>query len=248
MRRFAVLALALGLPLLAPSAGWAAGKDLVNRDPACTRTVTVQYLDCEVAVIFSCPGVAGLNGPTLREEAYDEDGFAHFEVDTANGGMLVTGDADGSYVIRADRAGLKETPISKVLATGKGHFSSKATLTMYGATKSAGQKISIEKSGDPLTLNGVEMLPFKTEVRLDLPQPLGRSTSQGISYLLPSLGLYLTGEETGGTFFKPEDTPHRPMLLSLPGAPGFDTFKPVYCGSSLSSAAPILPDLTGVPA
>jgi hypothetical protein len=225
--------------------------DLVQRSPACSHIATVQYLDCEVSVLYSCPGPKLLATPLIREEAFNADGFSHFEVDTANGGLVVTGDAAGSYVIRADAPTLKETALAEVQATGRGSFSASATLTMFGVTKPASQKIKIVATGETAEFSGLPAVVFMADVAIDLPQPMGPTVSTAKAYLVPSLGVYLAGEASAGTFFKPDDTPHRPMSVALPGRPGFDVTRPGFCGGSLSLLfPPIRPtdSLNGVPA
>ena len=228
MRHLVLLSALLGLP----SAVWSA--DLVRRDPACHQIATVQYLDCEVSVLYACPAVAGLAGPLIREESRDENGLAHFEVDTANGGMVVTGDAKGSYLIHTDLATLKETPLAEVMRTGAGRFSSDTALTMFGVTKPATQKITVAATGEMPLLSGVATMTFTADVAMQMPAPMGKTQTTSKAYLVPSLGVYLAGEVSGGTFFQADVTPHRPMSLMLPGQPGFDLTKPVYCGGSLS--------------
>jgi hypothetical protein len=228
MRHLVLLSALLGLP----SAVWSA--DLIRRDPACQHIATVQYLDCEVSVLYSCPAVAGVAGPLIREESHDASGFAHFEVDTANGGMVVTGDAKGSYLIHTDLATLKETPLAEVMRTGAGRFSSDTALTMFGVTKPARQKITVAATGDTPQLSGVATITFTANVAMQMPPPMGETQSTSKAYLVPSLGIYLAGEVSGGTFFQADRTPHRPMSLILPGQAGFDATKPVYCGGSLS--------------
>ncbi len=247
MRNSVLLSLSFGLPLLAASGSMCMAADLVRRDPGCAQIATVQYLDCEVALLYSCPAVKGLASPLVREEAYGPDGFDHFEVDTANGGMVVTGDAAGSYLIRTDVATLKETVMADVMANRAGAFSGKGSITMFGVKKPARQSIKIEATGETAVLSGLETIVFSAEVSIDLPDPMGPSTSTSKAYLVPSLGVYLAGEATAGTYYKPEDTPHRPMSVARPGDAGFDVKKPSFCGGSLSMAAP-LTFLNGVPA
>lgn len=245
MRKTAPLSLSFGLLLATGLVAHAA--DLVQRDPACSHIATVQYLDCEVAVLYSCPGPRSLATPLIREEAYNADGLDTFEVDTAHGGMVVTGDAAGSYTIRSDIATLKETTMADVVATGRGKFSADATLTMFGVKKPAGQKISITATGKTPVISGLPTVEFIADVAVDLPEPMGATVSTSKAYLVQSLGVYLAGETSVGTYYKPEDTPHRPMSVALPGQAGFDTIKPSFCGGSLSQLFP-LNLLNGVPA
>lgn len=251
MRTSALLCLSFGLPLAVAAATSVRAADLTERSPACRHIATVQYLDCEVSVLYSCPGPKTVATPLVREEAYAADGLSHYEVDTANGGMLVTGDAAGSYVIRTDAATMMETSMAKVIAAGGGSFLSKGTLAVHGITRPASQQIEIKATGETPELSGVPTVVFKADVSVDLPQPMGPSVSTSKAYLVPSLGLYLAGEATAGTFFKPQDTPHRPMSLALPGKPGFDVTKPGFCGGSLSMNLPqpsFMNILNGVPA
>ena len=251
MRILALLCLSIGLPLMVAAGSAVQAADLTQKDPACSHIATVQYLDCEVAVLYSCPGPKLLATPLIREEAFNPDGFNHFEVDTANGGMLVTGDAAGSYVIRTDAPTLKETTMAEVMAKGRGTFTANGSLKMFGVEKPAAQKIAIKATGVTGVLNGIPTIEFMADVSIDLPQPMGPTVSTAKAYLVPSLGVYLAGEATAGTFFKAEDTPHRPMSLALPGQPGFDLTKPSFCGGSFSLLFRKLPPfafLNGVPA
>ncbi|MGV8985573.1 MAG: hypothetical protein ACOH2H_04715 [Cypionkella sp.] len=235
MLKSVLLALPFGLSVMAvPEMVNAETVDLVQRDAACTHIATVQYLDCEVAVLYTCPAVNGLAGPLVREEGYTDQGYDHFEVDTANGAMVVTGDAKGSYVIRANTETLKETSIAEVQKTGAGRFASNGTLTMAGITKPAAQKITVTATGETLMMSGMNAVIYKADVAVDLPQPMGLTSSISTAYLVPGLGVYLAGEELAGTFYKSETTPHRPLTISLPGQSGFDTIKPSTCGGSLS--------------
>ncbi len=222
------------LPLMLPIMAAAGTVDLTRRDAACSHIATVQYLDCEVAVLYSCPAAGGVKTSLVREEAYTDQGYDHFEVDTSNGGMVVTGDAKGSYVIRSTPASLVETPLAEVIKTGKGAFVAQGSITLLGIQKPAAQKISIAATGETLTLSGQALTVFTADVTIDLPQPMGPSNSISKAYLMPSLGVYLAGEETSGTFFKPDNVPHKPMSISLPGQPGFDAIKPSTCGGSFS--------------
>ncbi len=234
MRKSALLSLFLGLPLAGATGSAVLAADLSQRTPDCSHIATVQYLDCQISVLYSCPGPKLLATPLIREEAFNADGLEHYEVDTANGGMVVTGDAAGTYVIRTDAPTLTETTIADVLAKGRGSFASSGTLTMFGLKKPASQKIRIVATGETPALSGVPTVVFSADVTVDLPEPMGPSTSTSKAYLVPSLGFYLAGEETAGSFFKPDDTPHRPMSVALPGHPGFDATKPGFCGGSLS--------------
>jgi hypothetical protein len=229
MLKSVLLALPLGLTAMA-----AAASDLTQRDAACVHVATVQYLDCEVAVLYSCPAAKGYASPLVREEAYGENGFDHYEVDTANGGLVVTGDAAGSFVIRSDPKTLVETTLAEVIKTGRGNFEAKGSFTYLGVKKPAGQNISVKATGETMTLGGISMTTFMADVAIDLPKPMGPTTSISKAYLVPSLGLYLSGEEMSGTFFKPDTVPHRPIAIAVPGQPGFDTIKPGTCGGSLS--------------
>lgn len=250
MRTLALLSLSTGLAvMLAGSAVVAA--DLALRGPGCSHIATVQYLDCQVSVLYACPGPKMLATPLVREESYTPDGYESFEVDTAHGGMVVTGDAAGSYVLRTDLPTMQETPMAEVLAKGRGSFSGKGTLTISGATKPAGQAISIKANGETPELSGIPTVVFMAEVAVDLPEPIGPSVSTSKAYLVPSLGIYLAGEVVAGTYFKTDDTPHRPMSVALPGHPGFDVTRPGFCGGSLSLFSPGMPVpnvLNGVPA
>ena len=245
MRLSALLSLSCGLTL---AAGAVMAADLVQRDPGCSHIATVQYLDCEVSVLYSCPGPKPLATPLIREEAFNADGPSHFEVDTANGGMVVTGDAAGTYLIHTDAGTLQETKMADVMAKGRGSFSAKGALIMDGVEKPAAQQISIVATGSTPALGGVPTVEFMADVSVDLPPPMGPTVTTAKAYLVPSLGIYLAGEETAGTYFKPDDTPHRPMSLSLPGSPGFDAIKPSFCGGSLSQLVSPLDSLNGVPA
>ena len=229
MLKSVLLALPFGLSAFA-----AAASDLTQRDAACNHIATVQYLDCEVAVIYSCPAVKGYSGRLMREEAYGDKGYDHFEVDTANGGLVVTGDAAGSFVIRSDPKTLVETSQAEVLKTGHGSFVAQGWFTLLGVKKPAGQKISLTSTGETMTLSGHAMTILQADVALDLPKPMGPTTSVSKAYLVPDLGLYLTGEEMSGTFYKADKTPHRPIAIFVPGQPGFETIKPSTCGGSLS--------------
>ena len=230
MRTTVLLGLLAGLPTIAA----AANADLVHRDAACQHIATVQYLDCEVAVLYSCPAVKGLASPLVREESYTAEGLNSFEVDTANGGMVVAGDAQGSYLIRTNTPSLVETSIAEVIKTGHGIFKANGSVTMLGAKKPAGQKITVSATGETAVLNGQNLMVFTAHVAIDLPQPMGPTISTSRAYLVPSLGVYLAGEETAGTFYQPDKTPHKPMAIALPGTPEFDKTKPGFCGGSLS--------------
>lgn len=246
MLKSVLLAVPLSLSALALSVAASAASDLTQRDAACTHIATVQYLDCEVAVLYTCPSQAGVMAPLVREEAYGDQGYDHFEVDTANGGMIVTGDANGTFVIRTNPKTLVETPMAQVIKSGAGRFVAQGTITFHGATKPAGQKVSVKATGDTPKLSGIATVEMKANVAIDLPQPIGPSLSVAKAYLVPSLGIYLSGEETAGTFFKSDKVPHRPLSISLPGSPGFDTIKPSTCGGSLSLLeTPTFPE--GVP-
>ncbi len=251
MRKSAVLSLSFGLSLAVVAGSAVLADDLAQRSPACSHIATVQYLDCEVSLLYSCPGPKLLATPLIREEAYTADGFSHFEVDTANGGMVVTGDAAGSYVISTDAPTMKETPMAEVILTGRGSFSATGTLMMFGMKKPASQQIKIKSTGETPALSGIPTVEFMADVTVDLPQPMGPSVSTSKAYLVPDLGLYLAGEAVAGTFFKVDDTPHRPMSVALPGHPGFDATKPGFCGGSLSMNVPQSSTtniLNGVPA
>ena len=243
MRKTVLLGLLAGLPTVAAAA------DLTQRDAGCQHIATVQYLDCEVAVLYSCPAVKGLASPLVREESYTDKGLNSFEVDTANGGMVVTGDAQGSYLIRTDTPTLVETAMADVIKTGHGLFKAEGSVTMFGAKKPAGQKITVTATGETAVLNGQNMLVFTANVAIDLPAPMGPAVTVSKAYLVPSLGVYLAGEETSGTYFKPDDTPHKPMAIAMPGTPEFDKTKPGFCGGSLSLLeSPRLPDTPKLPA
>ncbi|MBI1170945.1 hypothetical protein GC209_06055 [bacterium] len=239
MLKSVLLALPLGVSAMAA----AAATDLMQRDPACTHIATVQYLDCQVQWQFTCPAADGLAGPLMREEVYDETGYSGMEVDTANGAMLVAGDVKGNFVVQADAATLVETPLAETIRTGKGAFSSKATVSMMGLRKPSAQRVQIVATGEKQIFSGIETIVFDAAVALDVPKPMGPITSVSKAYLVPSLGLYLSGEETSGTFYSAEKTPHRPTLISMPGQPGFETTKPGTCGGSLSRLdRPISPE------
>lgn len=247
MLKSVLTALPLGLLALAAEAGPA---DFRQRDPACKHIATVQYLDCQIAVLYSCPGPNTLSIPLIREESYTSDGYDSFEVDTANGGMVATGDASGSYQIHTDIGSLQETTMAEVMQSGAGSFVAKGTITMFGVDKPAGQRIAIKATGDTALFSGLEAKVYIAEVAVDLPEPIGATISTSKAYLVPSLGIYLAGEESAGTFFKSDDTPHRPMSIAVPGQPGFDTTKPGFCGGSLSLVLPLpalSTSLNGVP-
>lgn len=230
MLKSVLLAVPFGLTAMAA----AAASDLTQRDAACVHVATVQYLDCEVAVLYSCPAVKGYAGPLMREEAYGDKGYDHFEVDTANGGLVVTGDAAGSFLIRSDPRTLVETTQADLLKTGHGSFVAEGSFTLLGVKKPAGQNISLTTTGETTTLSGFTMTILQVDVALSLPKPTGPTTSVSKAYLVADLGLYLAGEEMSGTFYKADKTPHRPISISVPGHPGFETIKPGTCGGSLS--------------
>ncbi len=243
MRNSVLLVLTLGL---LPFAAVAGPVDFVQRNPSCTHIATVQYLDCRVAVLYSCPGDKTVASPLVREESFTPDGLDSFEVDTANGAMVVTGDAAGGYLIRTDVSTLQESTLADVIQSGTGNFVAMGTITMFGVDKPAGQKIKIKATGETGVLSGIATQVFDADVAINLPEPMGATTSRSKAYLLPSLGIYLAGEESAGTFFKADATPHRPMSIALPDQPGFDSQKPGFCGGSLSFAAPTPPLTTGM--
>lgn len=234
---------AISLPHLAA----AATPDYSQRDASCQKVATVQYLDCKVMAVYACAATGGLAAPVYREETYNADGLYRYGIGTRDGTPIYTADPDGRLVITNRVASLSETPRAQVEKTGRGKFSVKGTMRMMGVEKPVRLSAVLKPSGKSITLNGQAATVIDTTVNLTLPAPMGIVTSLEKTYLFPDLGIYVSGEATGGTMFKPEDTPHRPMVIQLPGQSGFDTIKPAYCGGSLSLAAP-LSSVDGVPA
>lgn len=230
-----------------PHAAAAGTPDYSQRDASCKKVATVQYLDCQVLAIYACDAMGGLAAPVYREETYDADGLYRYGIGTRDGTPIYTADPEGRLVITNRVATLSETPRAQVEKTGKGKFSAKGTMRMMGVEKPVRLSVVLKPSGKSVTLSGQTATVIDTTVNLTLPAPMGVVTSLEKTYLFPDLGIYVSGEATGGTMFKPDDTPHRPMLIQLPGQSGFDTIKPAYCGGSLSLATP-LTSLDGVPA
>jgi hypothetical protein len=230
MRSVVLFVIAFGLPVPA-LAGVA---DFATRDPACAHQVTVQYLDCEVSVVYTCPAADGLAAPLYREEVFSQDGLHSYSMATQNGTPLVSADADGRVVIAVDPATIRETTLEEVMKTRAGTFSATGIIRLLGLGRPATLNVALAVTGKTQTISGIDLVEVDAEVSLRVPPPMGVIESVEKGYLMPDLGFYLTGETTGGTFFKADETPHRPMSLAMPGSPGFDTTKPAYCGGNLS--------------
>jgi hypothetical protein len=233
----------IGLPFAA-SAGTV---DLNQRDASCKKVATVQYLDCTVVAIYACGAMGGLKAPVYREESYDPDGLDRLGIATRDGTPVYSADRSGRVVITNSVASLSETPFKQVQKTGKGKFFARGTMRLMGIEKPVRLAVELSRTDKSVTLSGQNATVFDATVSLKMPAPMGLVTSLEKTYLFPDLGIYVSGEATGGTMFKPDDTPHKPMVIQLPGQSGFDTIKPAYCGGSLSMAAP-LTSLDGVPA
>lgn len=230
-----------------PGAAAAGAPYYSQRDASCHRVATVQYLDCEVTAVFACDAIGGIAAPVYREENYDADGLHLYGLNTPNGTPVFQADQEGRLVIRNNLASLSETPFAKVEKTGQGKFSAKGKMQLMGIEKPIRLSVALKSTGTTVTMAGQSATVLDSTIKLTMPAPMGDIVSIEKTYLLPELGIYISGEATGGTMFKPEDTPHRPMIVQLPGQPGFDTIKPAYCGGSLSLATPIT-SFDGVPA
>lgn len=239
MRIEALMFILCGLPASAGAA------DLSIHDPACIQVATVQYLDCEVAQVFTCPAVDGLAAPLVREEVYKGAGLDHYSVSTRNGAPLLTSDVAGKVVIRADIGSLHETTLEDVQATGVGLFTSTGMFRLLGMEKAVGMTVSLVVTGEERRISGLRGLVVSGKVALVVPPPMGAVDSIEQAFLMPDLGIYVTGETTGGMLYKPEKTPHRPLSIALPDQSGFATDVPASCGS-LSLETP-LNVLNGVP-
>ncbi len=237
---------ALALLLLTSPVCAGTADSFVPRDPACAHVATVQYLDCEVSLIYTCPGLYGLPAPIYREEVFAQTGLSHYSLATGNGAPLLSADPQGQVVITADAATLEETPWDALLASGNARFSSTGTLAMMGVAKPVRMTVDIVMSDKSVSIGSQTGHLLEADVALDLPAPMGRIVSHEQGYMMPALHLMITGETLSGTFFKPARTPHRPLDISLPGEPGFETTAPSTCGS-LSRLFPS-PHLNGVPA
>ena len=218
----------------APAAAWAEGPRYVKRDAACTPVAVVQFLDCTVDVAYRCPSVPGLGGTVWREESFDANGLASVDVSTSDGVMIESLEADGSYYLEGDPKHFTITPLSKVIATGKGRFSSRLSIVMGGKKAPVTMSLSVASQGKTVALGPEKAQLFQGKQVTDYPQPIGHVETTFLIYVLPDLGLVISGEKTAGTLFHSDEAPHRPMGLSLPATEEDVTTTPAFCGQKLS--------------
>jgi hypothetical protein len=225
---FAVL-LALG----APGATWADA--FVSADPACRQIAAVQFLDCKLDLVFTCPPIEGEIQDVIRYEGFGEAGPTYAEITSMDGITIRFASSSGNYRVQTDRASRKGTSNAELIASGQGKWIAERTVVRNG-TEVRGRSTRVVTSVGPTeVLGGIKFMSYVSETVRDFPQPEGTSRYTFRLYVSPALpGVSLIGEDLSGDGFDPKATPHRPMALALPGAPDFVTKTPAYCTATLS--------------
>ena len=223
---------------LAPMMGLAAAAQaqsstVLARNPACKQTATVQFLDCEVDQVISCPQEAGLPGPYFRDELYSSQGLFTVALSNTDGWEFAEADPSGTFAMLFDSTKSKGTPVAELTATGKGSFHGEGQVMTPQGSGKVTMDVSVKVTGNKMTLNGVEFDEVKVTSASAFPPPIGISNTVTKAYLVPKLGYSIEGEAISGTGFDPKAPPHRPMSIALPGTPEFVTTKPAFCSSNL---------------
>lgn len=206
---------------------------VLARNPACTHIATVQFLDCEVDQIYSCPQEAGLAGPYFRDELYGDIGLFTVALSNADGWEFAEADPQGTFAMLFDPAKSKGTPVAELTATGKGGFHGEGQVVTPQGRGTVTMDVSVKVTGNKMMLNGVQFDEVTVTSASAFPQPIGISNAVSKAYLVPKLGYSIEGEAISGTNFDPKAVPHRPMSIALPGTPQFVTTKPAFCSANM---------------
>ncbi len=220
--------------ILAAAPAAAEAPRFLKRDAACEPVAKLQFLDCEVDVVYRCPAVDGTKGPLWREETYGPDGLSDISTSTSDGLMLEDVATDGSIFTTSTPAQHKATPFAEVLATGKGAFSQKMSVMLMGKAGKGKMALNVADKGETVTLGGLTARVFTGTQQVELPDPVGKIQSTFLVYLFPDSGMVISGERLSGTLYRPDAPPHRPIALSLPGADDFVKTTPAFCGGKSS--------------
>jgi hypothetical protein len=223
--------LALLAPLSEPASEvWAEGARFSERDPACQQIATVQFLDCQVDVVYRCPPVDGETSPVLREEFFDKIGPSVTGVGTRDGLLIELFYPGTDFVMFSDPTQRRSISMETMIATGTGHFSTAETITSGGVVSQVSRVIDMSDIGKSIELGQARARVFRAAQVSDYPLPLGRVETTTLAYLVPALSLSLSGDVLPESGFKPGAIPHRPVKIALPGAPDFVTTRPAICG------------------
>lgn len=223
------LALTAGLPL----AAHAEGPVPLARDPSCKPVAAVQFLDCQLDLIYRCDPVAGAKDHVFRDEFYVEGGMRSVSYSTADGWQFADLDAEGVYQMLVDPTQADVTPGAELVATGKGHFKAQGLFIMGENRGPVSFDATVTATGQTVTLSGLAATEMEVAVDAVFPPPVGPYTSLAKAYYLPDLDYSIEGESLSGTNYDPAATPHRPMSVTRPGAEGFVTTKPAFCGTNM---------------
>ena len=223
---------------MAPMFGLAAAAQaqssaVLARNPACKQIATVQFLDCEVDQIFSCPQEAGLPGSYFRDELYGQQGLFTVALSNADGWEIAEADPQGNFAMLFDPAKSKGTPVAELTASGKGSFHGEGQVITPQGRGKVTMDVSVKVTGDKMMLNGVAFDEVTVTTASAFPPPIGISNAVSKAYLVPKLGYSIEGEAISGTNFDPKAVPHRPMSIALPGTPQFVTTKPAFCSANM---------------
>ncbi len=206
---------------------------VLSRNPQCQHIATVQFLDCELTQIFSCPQEAGLPGPYFRDEIYGAQGLFLVALSNADGWEFAEADPQGTFAMLFDPAKTKGTKVAELTASGKGSLHAEGEVVSAQGRGNVTMDVSVKVTGNKTTLNGVEFDEVRVTSASDFPPPIGASNAVSKAYLVPKLGYSVEGEAISGTNFDPNAEPHRPMSIALPGTPEFVTTKPAFCSANL---------------
>lgn len=206
----------------------------LHRDAACKPVAKVQFLDCQVFFEYSCPAVEGIDGPLWREEIFGPDGLAEVSTSTENGVVVEDFATDGSYLATSDQKTNRGPTLAEVLSAGKGSFRQELSLVVNGKPGKGRLQLEIASADRSVTLGGQVAQVFQGAQVSDLPEPAGRVQSTFLAYIFPDLQMVISGERLSGTNYRPDEAPHRPMGLSLPGAEEFVNTTPAFCGGKSS--------------
>ena len=233
MRVTSLLLIALSPMLGLAAAAQAQSAAVLARNPACKQIATVQFLDCQVDQIFSCPKEAGLPGPYFRDELYSDQGLVTVALSNTDGWEFAEADPQGNFAMLFDPTKMKGTPVGELTATGKGSFHGEGQVRTAQGIGKVTMDVSVKVTGNKMTLNGVEFDEVKVTSASAFPPPIGVSNSVTKAYLVPKLHYSIEGETLSGTNFDAKAEPHRPMSIALPGAPDFVTTTPAFCSANM---------------
>ena len=195
----------------------------------CKPRVTVQKQDCAMATYYECPGE---EATVWRSDVFFDGQPVISSLFDADYNLISSELADGSISMQANQSdGIVNLSMANLLAEGHAAYAKSIRMQMNGSVTTLVKRGEAVVQPEPVIIDGMEFRQIDlTEFQSFRPDGF-HMTAHVRLFLNDEIGFPIEGQSVADFGSTQTITTTDPVLIALPGQPGFGATEPqAYCG------------------